>query len=114
MTRSGCIVFLAKLLLYSLSICYWSMKNYFSEARRPQTYLVMSSNSIRIMVGYILNHQNVVTGDDYLVFPAKILLYSLSLSCFLKMFSHFSEVKKPNTCLFMSFSSIRIMAGYMF
>ena len=51
------------------------MKNYFSEAKRPQTHLVMSSNSIRIMVGYILNHQNVVTGDDYLVFPAKILLF---------------------------------------
>jgi len=70
------------------------MKNYFSEAKRPQTHLVMSSNSIRIMVGYILNHQNVVTGDDYLVFPAKILLYSLSLSCFFEnIFSFFRSQK---------------------
>jgi len=70
------------------------MKIYFSEAKRPQTHLVMSSNGIRIMVGYILNHHNVVTGDDYLVFPSKILLYLLSLSCYLKMFTYFSEVKK--------------------
>jgi len=66
----------------------------FFRSQRPQTHFVMSSNGIRIMVGYILNHHNVVTGDDYLVFPSRILLYSLSLSWYLKMFTYFSEVKK--------------------
>jgi len=34
-----------------------------------------------------------VTGDDSLVFPTKLLLYSVSI-CYCLMENHFSEVKK--------------------
>jgi len=38
-THKVILVFPAKLLLYSLSICWWSMENHFSEVKR-------TSNSI--------------------------------------------------------------------
>jgi len=36
-----------------------------------------------------------VTGDDILVFPTKLLLYSLSI-CYWMMKNHFSEVKNTS------------------
>jgi len=54
-TGDVCLVFSAKLLLYSLLICCWLVENHFSEVKRPQTHLLMSFNSIRIMPGYTLS-----------------------------------------------------------
>jgi len=54
-----------------------------------------------------------VTGDGCLVFPAKLLLYFLSIGySFLE--NNFPEVNKPQTHLLMSYNSIRTMAGCIF
>jgi len=87
----GCLVFPVKLLLYLLLKCYWSMENIFEKVKRPYTHLLMSFNSnIIIIVGYIFNHQKIicrVTDDGCLIFPVKLLLYSLSMCfCFMKIF----------------------------
>jgi len=50
------------------------------------------------MAGYTFSTPKLkcgVTGDGGLVFPAKLLLYSLSICCCL-MENHFSEVKKTS------------------
>jgi len=52
-----------------------------------------------------------MTGDDSLLFPTKPLLYLVSIwYCWME--NHFSEVKRPQTHLLMSYSIIRIMGGY--
>jgi len=52
-----------------------------------------------------------VTGDGCLVFPAKLLLYFLSIGYSL-LEHYFPEVNKPQTHLLMSYNSIGNMAGY--
>jgi len=53
-TGDGCLMFPAKSWLYSLSICFWSMKNYFQKWKITQTHLLMVFSNIRNMAGYIL------------------------------------------------------------
>ena len=62
-------------------VAWW--KIIFQNSKRPQTHLLMSFNSIRIMAGYTFSiyQKSIcgVIGDGGLVFPAKLLLYSLSI-----------------------------------
>ena len=48
-TGDCCLVFPSKLLLYSILICCWLVEMKFYKSKRPQTHLLMSLNSIRIM-----------------------------------------------------------------
>jgi len=48
------LVFPAKLLLDSFLTYYCSMVKHFSEVKIPQTHLLITFNSIRIMVGYTI------------------------------------------------------------
>jgi len=67
------IIFTCKMLLFN-------GKSFFRCQKGPQTHLLMGFNSIRIMAGYTLKSPKTicgVTGDACLVFPAKLLLYSL-------------------------------------
>jgi len=89
------------------------MNNVFEKSRRPQTHLLMGCNSTRTMAGIYFNHQKSidrVIGYGWLMFPANPLLYSILL-CYCSMENHFSEVKKSQTHLLMSFNSIGIVAG---
>jgi len=63
-TDDDCLLFSAKVLLHSLSICYCLIENHFSVVERPQTHLVMSFNSIRIMAGYILKSPKINVWSD--------------------------------------------------
>jgi len=78
-------VFSTKLLLYSLSICYCLMENHFSEVKKTTnsfTYdLQQHWNYGWLYMKYDHKYMFGVTGDDSLVFPAKLLLYSLLIYC---------------------------------
>jgi len=90
------LLFPAKVLLYSLSICYCLMENHSSEVKIPQVHLLMTSIALELWPLYIKSHQKSMyglTGDGCLVLPAKLLLYSLSI-CYFLMENQFSEVKK--------------------
>ena len=52
-TGDVCFIFPAKVLLYSLLICYCLMENHFSEVKHLLTHLLMSFSSIRNMAGYV-------------------------------------------------------------
>jgi len=69
----------------------------FFRSQRTPTHLLMSFNCIGIMGGYILKYYQKsifgATGDDWLIFPASLLLHSLSI-CYCFMENHFSEDKK--------------------
>ena len=90
------------------------MENYLLKTKRSQTHLVFKALEIWLVKYYY--HQRAacrLTGDVCLVIPAKALLYKL-LICYWSMENHFLEVKRPQTHLLMSFSSIRNMNFLIF
>ena len=51
------LLFLVKVLLYSLLICYFLMESYFSEVKKPQTHLLMSFSRLETWLVIHFNHQ---------------------------------------------------------
>ena len=91
-------------------------KSFFRSQKDLKLIYLWASIALELWLVIHFQHQNSicrVTGDGGLVFPPKLLLDSLSICCCL-MENHFSEVKKPQTHLLMSFNSITIMAGDTF
>jgi len=67
------------------------------------------------MVGYIFYHQKSlygVTGDDSLVFSAKLLIWT-PLLCYCRMINYFLKVKRLLTQLLMGFNSTGVMSDYI-
>jgi len=90
-------VFPAKNFLYSLSIMLLlNGKSFLISQKDLRLIYLCTSLAIEIWLVKYLYHQKWicgVTGDVFLLFPIKVLLYSL-LICYCLMENHFSEVKK--------------------
>ena len=106
------LVFPAKQMLYSLRYIMNQWKIIFQKFERTQTHLLMCFSSIRNMVVFIIMTQYIcgVTSDTCLLFPAKPLLYSLSI-CSWSMINHFLEIKRHKIHLLVNCSSIRNSDG---
>jgi len=82
--------------VFTFNMLLLNGKNICQKSKRSQNHLLMSFNSIRIIAGYILNHHKSmhgVTGESFLVFPVKLLLFSVSI-CFCLIENSFLQVKK--------------------
>ena len=96
-TGDGCLVFPAKPLLYSLLIyCFLNGKLFFRSQTDLKLIYLWASVTLELWLVIHFQHQKSicrVTGDGWLVFPAKQLLYSLLICCWW-MENNFLEVKK--------------------
>jgi len=108
-----CLVFPAKPLLYLLSIYYWLVVNHFLEIKKPKTNVLISFHDITIIAGYTFQPPKINMWSDYwwlFCISSQIII----ISTFNYLIQNlFWKWERYQTLLFMSFDSIRILAGYL-
>ena len=104
------------IVIYTFNMLLLDGKSFFRSQKDLKFIYLWASIAWELCLVIHFQHQKFVcrvTCDGWLVFPAKPLLYSPLVGKY-SMENHFSEVKKPQTYLLMSFNSIRIIASYTY
>jgi len=86
------------IVIFTFNMLLLDGKSFFRSQKDLKLIYLWASIASELWLLIHFQHQKLlcgVTGDGCLVFPAKLLLYSLSICCCL-MENHFSEVKKTS------------------